>query len=163
MLTDSGALLRSLVPSAPIRRVQNPAYMSPEQAAQLDIDGRSDLYSIGVLGYYMLSGVLPFDGTTFEALAAKHIADVFVPLATLVPGAPSALVEAIERCLQKGREMRWRTGRDLAEALASVAVRRRWFGGGPKSATAAVFRTKLVAELALFAAAMRAVFKWTMI
>jgi serine/threonine-protein kinase len=167
MLTDFGvALSRSLDPvrADSSRAFGTPHYMSPEQAAgELDIDGRSDVYSLGVLAYYMLSGELPFDGHTFESLAAKHIADVFVPLATLVPGAPGALVEAIERCLQKGREMRWRSGRDLAEALASVAVRRRWFGGRVKPATVAVFRTKIVAELALFSAAMRAVFKWTMI
>jgi serine/threonine-protein kinase len=136
--------------------------MSPEQAAgELDIDGRSDIYSLGVLGYYMLSGELPFDGHTFESLAAKHIGNAYVPLASRVPAAPAPLAEAIEQCLQKEREMRWRTGRDLADALASVAVRRRWFG--TKTPAAAVFRTKLVAELALFSAAIRAVFKWTMI
>jgi len=165
MLTDFGvALSRSLDPvRADLSRAfGTPHYMSPEQAAgELDIDGRSDIYSLGVLGYYMLSGELPFDGHTFESLAAKHIADSYVPLASLVGNAPPALVAAIERCLSKGREMRWRTGRDLADALATVAVRRRWFGA--KTATAAVFRTKLVAELALFSAAMRAVFKWTMI
>src|SRR3954466_13213450 len=72
MLTDFGvALLRSLDPSHSevSRAFGTPHYMSPEQAAgELDIDGRSDLYSLGVLGYYMLSGVLPFDGTTFESL-----------------------------------------------------------------------------------------------
>ena len=61
--------------------------MSPEQAAgELDIDGRSDIYSLGVLGYYMLSGELPFDGATFESLAAKHIADAHVPLEPLAVG-----------------------------------------------------------------------------
>jgi serine/threonine-protein kinase len=165
MLTDFGvALSRSLDPvrADSSRAFGTPHYMSPEQAAgELDIDGRSDIYSLGVLGYYMLSGELPFDGHTFESLAAKHIADAFMPLASLVPSAPAGLVAAIEQCLQKGREMRWRTGRDLADALNAVVIRRRWFGG--KASTTPLLRAKLVAELALFTAAMRAVFKWTMI
>lgn len=166
MLTDFGvALLRSIDPvrAEAARAFGTPHYMSPEQAAgELDIDGRSDLYSLGVLGYYMLSGVLPFDGLTFESLAAKHIAEMHVPLATMVPSVPAALSEAIERCLLKDRGARWRDGRELAEAIASVSTRRRWFRRG-KSATPAFVGGKMVAELALFAAAIRAVFKWTMI
>jgi len=165
MLTDFGvALSRSLDPvrADASRAFGTPHYMSPEQAAgELDIDGRSDIYSLGVLGYYMLSGELPFDGHTFESLAAKHIADAHVPLASLAPDVPAALVDAIDRCLQKERDIRWRTGRDLADALALITTRRRWFGA--KLAPTTLFRTKIVAELALFAAAMRAVFKWTMI
>jgi eukaryotic-like serine/threonine-protein kinase len=164
MLTDFGvALSRSLDPvrADSSRAFGTPHYMSPEQAAgELDIDGRSDIYSLGVLAYYMLSGELPFDGLTFESLAAKHIAESYVPLASLVPSAPAALIDAIDRCLQKGRDDRWRTGRDLADALLAVVAGRRWFGSKPATT---LFRAKLVAELALFSAAMRAVFKWTMI
>jgi serine/threonine protein kinase len=135
--------------------------MSPEQAAgELDIDGRSDLYSVGVLGYYMLTGRLPFDGHTFEALAAKHIADAHVPLSDLAPDAPAELCSAIERCLTKQRESRWRSGRELADALVTVPVRRRWFSP-KKLAEAGMVRGRFVAELALFTAAMKAIFKWT--
>jgi serine/threonine protein kinase len=161
MLTDFGvALLRSLDPvrAESARAFGTPHYMSPEQAAgELDIDGRSDLYSLGVLGYYMLSGELPFDGHTFEALASKHIAEQHVALAELVPSAPHALCETIERSLQKQRELRWRTGRELADSLARIVPRRRWFGGG-KAAADTLFRARIVAELALFAAALKAVF-----
>jgi serine/threonine protein kinase len=166
MLTDFGvALLRSLDPirTDASKAFGTPHYMSPEQAAgELDIDGRSDLYSVGVLGYYMLSGRLPFDGNTFEALAAKHVAESHTPLATLVPHVPKELCEIIERCLNKGREMRWRTGRELADALGAVTVRRRWFGA-KKTAASALVRSHVIAELAMFGAAMKAVFKWTMI
>src|SRR5204863_7113686 len=89
MLTDFGvALLRSLDPvhSEVSRAFGTPHYMSPEQAAgELDIDGRSDLYSLGVLGYYMLTGELPFDAPTFEALAANHVAEAHRPLAEVLP------------------------------------------------------------------------------
>jgi serine/threonine protein kinase len=161
MLTDFGvALLRSLDPvrAESARAFGTPHYMSPEQAAgELDIDGRSDLYSLGVLGYYMLSGDLPFDGHTFEALASKHIAESHVQLAELVPSAPSALCETIERSLQKQREMRWRTGREFADSLARIAPRRRWFGARRVAANS-LFRARIVAELALIAAALKAVF-----
>jgi len=167
MLTDFGvALLRSLDPvrADSSRAFGTPHYMSPEQAlGELDIDSRSDLYSIGVLGYYMLTGALPFDGPTFETLAAKHIAEAYAPLANVASKAPSALRDAIERCLSKSRDARYRTGRELADALAGVVERRRWFSKKPRVVAPALARGRLVAELALFAAAMKAVFKWTMI
>jgi eukaryotic-like serine/threonine-protein kinase len=166
MLTDFGvALLRSLDPvrSEASRAFGTPHYMSPEQAAgELDIDGRSDVYSVGVLGYYMLSGALPFDGRTFEMLAAQHIAEAHVPLRDLVPSAPETLTAAIERSLAKNRVARWRSARELAEALSVVAERRRWFRA-KRVAANTLFKARVVAELALFAAAMRAVIKWTVI
>jgi serine/threonine-protein kinase len=166
MLTDFGvALLRSLDPvhAEVSRAFGTPHYMSPEQAAgEPDIDGRSDLYSLGVLGYYMLSGVLPFDGATFESLAARHIADEHIPLATLVPSLPSVLGATIERCLLKQRDERWRNGRELADAIVARTEKARWFRGARRT-TKSLFRTRAMTELAMFAAAMKAVFKWTMI
>lgn len=166
MLTDFGvALLRSLDPvRADSSKVfGTPHYMSPEQAAgELDIDGRSDVYSVGVLGYYMLTGQLPFDGRTFEALAAKHIAEEPAPIASIVPDAPAALCEVIERCLKKEREQRWGSARELADALANTRLPRRWFAS-KKAAAATLFRGRIVAEMAMLGAAMKAVFKWTMI
>jgi serine/threonine protein kinase len=166
LLTDFGvALLRSLDPvrAEASRAFGTPHYMSPEQAAgELDIDGRSDLYSMGVLGYYMVSGALPFQGQTFEMLAAQHITDAHVPLAKAAPSAPDALCAAIERCLVKNRDERWRSGKELADAVSAAPARRRWFGA-KNVATDAVFKARVIAELALFAAAMRAVLKWTTI
>ncbi|HEY2374711.1 MAG TPA: serine/threonine-protein kinase [Gemmatimonadaceae bacterium] len=170
MLTDFGvALQRSLDPvrSEASRAFGTPHYMSPEQAAgELDIDGRSDLYSLGVLGYYMVTGELPFDAPTFEALAAKHVAEAHRPLAEVVPSAlreHPLLIAAIERCLEKDRDGRWRNGRDLATAIAE-SVRRGWLRRTPSGKRVAalgvsVIGAKLIAELGLFAAAMRAVFK----
>jgi hypothetical protein len=136
--------------------------MSPEQAAgELDIDGRSDLYSVGVLGHYMLTGTLPFDGASFESLAAKHIAEEPAPLADAAPDAPVALRTAIERCMLKARDLRFRTGRELADALATAPVRRRWFGKRTNVAHTALLRTRIVAELAMVSAALKAIFKWT--
>jgi eukaryotic-like serine/threonine-protein kinase len=166
MLTDFGvALLRSLDPihTDALRVFGTPHYMSPEQAAgELDIDGRSDLYSLGVLAYYMLSGTLPFDAASFEALAARHIAEEHVPLATLVPNMPAELCAVIERCLLKQRDERWRTGRELADVLRAAPAKRRWFAGAQHT-TKSFFWSRAVAELTMIAAAIRAVVKWTMI
>ena len=168
ILTDFGvALQRSLDPvrAEASRAFGTPHYMSPEQAAgELDIDGRSDLYSLGVLGYYMLTGELPFDAPTFEALAAKHVAEAHRPLAEAIPSAlreHPLLIAALERCLEKDRDTRWRHGRDLASAI-SDPVRKRWLrrvGGGKRVAAlgASVVGAKVLTELGMFAAAMRAV------
>jgi serine/threonine-protein kinase len=167
MLTDFGvALLRSVdpVPTDAAKAFGTPHYMSPEQAAgELDLDGRSDLYSLGVLGYYMVTGLLPFDGVTFESLAAKHIAEAHVPVADVMPDLSSRLSVAIERCLLKDRNERWPHGRALADSLATRRPKRRWFWQQPTVRTA-LFRTKMVAELAMFASALKAVvFRWTTI
>jgi eukaryotic-like serine/threonine-protein kinase len=164
MLTDFGvALLRSLDPvrTDVSRAFGTPHYMSPEQAAgELDIDGRSDLYSLGVLGYYMLSGRLPFQAHSFEALAAKHIAEGHEPLAVAAPGVPSDLCAILERCLEKDRTQRHRNGRELAAALEAVKPKRRWLSRAAQ-ATGMLFRTRVAAEIALLATAMKAVFRWT--
>ena len=114
MLTDFGvALLRSLDPGREDgARYGTPHYMSPEQAAgESDLDGRSDLYSLGVLGYSMAAGRLPFHGPTFESLAAKHIAGDHEPLRTAAPHLRSTVAGVIETCLEKDRNGRWRNGR----------------------------------------------------
>ena len=171
MLTDFGvALQRSLDPvrAEASRAFGTPHYMSPEQAAgELDIDGRSDLYSLGVLGYYMLTGELPFDAPSFEALAAKHVAEPHQPIAERAPLAlrdHPLLVAALERCLEKDRDARWRHGKDLATAVAEP-VKKRWLQRTRASKravlNAGVLGAKVVAEIAMFAAAMRAVFRST--
>jgi serine/threonine-protein kinase len=94
--------------------------MSPEQAAcDSDLDGRSDLYSLGVLGYYMTTGRLPFHALTFEAMAAKQITEAHVPLKTAAPKLDADVALAIEMCLMKDRENRWRHGRFMADALSN--------------------------------------------
>ena len=77
-------------------------------------------------------GGVPFDAPTFEALAAKHLGESHAPLRALAPNAPAALADAIERALAKERDLRWRDGREMADALTSPSrvapvVRRRAF------------------------------------
>jgi serine/threonine-protein kinase len=110
-------------------------YMSPEQAAgEWELDGRSDLYALGVLGYAMLVGRLPFDGTTFSEVAAKHVHTAPVPVEELAPGTPPAVAAIIMRCLEKNPNDRWTDGRRLREALIEARVRgaRSRFFGAPR-------------------------------
>jgi serine/threonine-protein kinase len=103
--------------------VGTPEYMSPEQASGGAVDGRSDLYSLGVVGYYALSGRLPFTSPTVAGLLTQHLGKA--PPALTVPGAPHQLVVAVERCLQKDSAQRFQSGEELAAALgATLDVRR---------------------------------------
>ncbi len=96
-----------------------PDFMSPEQASGEAVDGRTDLYSLGVVGYYMLSGKLPFDGPNAAAVMSKHLTVPAPPLAPSVRGAPASLCQAIDRCLAKDPAERPATGEALAEALGA--------------------------------------------
>ena len=96
-------------------------YMSPEQAAGEPIDGRSDLYSLGVVAYYALTGKLPFDSPTMAGLLAMHLTQAPPPIATVSSGIPRSLAAAIERCLVKEASGRFATGEALADAITAAA------------------------------------------
>lgn len=98
--------------------VGTPLYMSPEQAAgDRRVDGRSDLYSIGVIGYRMLSGRLPFEGSSAQDVIMKHVTQDPVPLSTTAPNAPLDLTWTLMRCLDKDPARRWPTSESFRQAL----------------------------------------------
>ena len=97
-----------------------PQYMSPEQAQGERLDGRSDLFSTGILLYQMLTGQRPFLGDSLVALAVKIARDEPIPIEQLRPDLPAALRRVVERCLAKSPDRRFQTGAELAEALARV-------------------------------------------
>ena len=100
-------------------------YMSPEQATGEPVDGRSDLYALGVVAFSALSGRLPFDAAEVPALLAMHITRPAPPLASVTAGIPGKLAQAVDRCLAKDPAERFQTGEALAEAVAaSTAVTR---------------------------------------
>jgi serine/threonine-protein kinase len=101
--------------------VGTPAYMSPEQAVgEREVDGRSDIYSLGVLGYQMLTGRVPFTGGNSMSLLLKHITEPPRPISELRPDAPRPLCDAIDRALVKDREDRWPTAMAFSDALGSA-------------------------------------------
>jgi len=100
--------------------VGTPTYMSPEQAkGERDVDGRSDVYSLGVIGYQMLTGRVPFTAGNTMALLLKHVTERPRPIAELRPDAPGPLREAIDRALMKSPEDRWPTAGSFRDALLS--------------------------------------------
>ena len=102
-----------------------PDFMSPEQASGEAVDGRSDLYSLGVVGYYVLSGKLPFEGPNAAAIMAKHLTVAAPPTTTVAPAVPRALAQAMDRCLAKNPAERFASGEALAEALGDALEVRR--------------------------------------
>jgi serine/threonine protein kinase len=103
--------------------VGTPAYMSPEQAiGEREIDGRSDLYSLGVVGYQMLTGVLPFTATNTPAMLMKHINQAPRPMHELRPDVPPGLAHGIERAMAKHPDQRWPDAAAFRDALTNDAA-----------------------------------------
>ena len=97
-----------------------PGYMSPEQAVgEREVDGRSDIYSLGVLAYQMVTGRLPFTGGNTMALLLKHVNERPQPIVEVRPETPRGLRDAIERALMKAPEDRWPTAASMRQALLS--------------------------------------------
>ena len=93
--------------------------VSPEQAAGEPVDGRSDLYSLGVTAFLAATGQWPFEGESAAAVLAQHLTQPPPPVLDLRPDLPAPLAHAIERCLAKSPEDRFASGEELAAALGS--------------------------------------------
>ena len=99
-------------------------YMSPEQGGGEKIDGRSDLYSLGVMGYYTVTGVLPITGQTVPAVLVNHLTMAPRPMRELDDRVSPTLASAIERCLAKRADDRFTTAEAFAEAIGPVVGQR---------------------------------------
>ena len=130
MVTDFG-IARAVTETAGSRltatgmALGTPAYMSPEQAAgDREIDGRSDLYSLGVVGYQMLSGELPFQAPNTPAMLVKHLSEIPQPIMDRCPNVPDDLARAVMMCLEKRPEDRLPSASALALGLQSGDIPR---------------------------------------
>ena len=102
------------------------AFMSPEQGAGEPVDGRSDLYALGGVGFFALTGHAPFEASTLEAILVARFTQAAPPVASARPDVPAALAAVVDRCLARNPYDRYPSAEAVAEALAeSTAV-----GGG---------------------------------
>lgn len=102
--------------------VGTPAYMSPEQIqGEAELDGRSDIYTLGVILFEMLTGKHPYQTNTPIAVAVKHMFEPVPNLQEMAPDLPPACQEVIVQAMAKQKEHRYRTAVDFANALQDVA------------------------------------------
>jgi serine/threonine-protein kinase len=128
MVTDFG-IARAISEGADSRltatgvAIGTPHYMSPEQCAgDRDVDGRADLYSLGIVGYLMLTGELPFSAGTTPALLVKQISEIPTPVERKRAGVPEDLARIVMRLLEKDPANRFPDAAALEQALESGIV-----------------------------------------
>jgi serine/threonine-protein kinase len=107
-LTSAGSLLGT------------PEYVSPEQGLGNDVDGRSDLYSLGVTCFFALTGRLPFESNSVKGLLTKHLNEPAPSVTVYRPDVPGKLASALDRCLAKAPEDRFETAEALADAVSEA-------------------------------------------
>src|SRR3984893_958955 len=119
VVTDFGiARLMEAAPATATGQVLGTVhYMSPEQVLGERVDGRSDVYSLGVVGFKTVTGQLPFDSRSATAVLVEHVTKEPPRVRSVGPGVPEALAGIIDRCLEKDRAARYQSAGDLAAAL----------------------------------------------
>jgi len=128
MVTDFGiALEADAVPEKRLTRsgvmVGTPSYMSPEQAAgERTLDGRSDIYGLGVMLYEMLAGEAPFTGPTAQAVIAKRFTDPVPSIRRLRPAVPASVDEAIKKAMANVPADRFPSGAAMVAALTAPVI-----------------------------------------
>jgi serine/threonine protein kinase len=100
--------------------IGTPTHMSPEQAQGEDVDGRSDVYSLGVILYEMLSGKMPYDATTPLGMAFKHATYPIPNIRDVNPNLSPGIDAVIKKVMAKDRDQRYRSGAEFAEAFIAT-------------------------------------------
>jgi serine/threonine protein kinase len=105
--------------------ISSPNYLAPEVVRGEPATARSDIYSLGILLFVLLSGKLPYTGTTYMEVAQKHIREPLPMLHTLAPNIPIALELVVNRALHREPERRFATAEELTTTLAHTLDKRR--------------------------------------
>jgi CHASE2 domain-containing sensor protein/predicted Ser/Thr protein kinase len=142
-ITDSSKTKTGLV-------LGTPSFMSPEQIAGKKVDGRSDLYSLGVMLFQMLTGVLPFRGDSMAELMYKIANEEAPDIRIIRSELPQALADVVARSLAKRPETRYQDGEHFAADLRDVIAQ--MAGGAPAAAAGAPASFRAAGEAALAAA-----------
>lgn len=122
-VTDFGiALITDSSRTRTGRMLGTPSYMSPEQLAGKAIEGRSDLFSLGVTFYQLVSGHLPFQGDSLPQLVIRMANEPHLGIRAYNPQLPPCLVNIIDKALAKTPAGRYQTGNDMAQALKACAA-----------------------------------------
>jgi serine/threonine-protein kinase len=106
--------------------VGSPPFMSPEQASGKPLDFRSDIYSLGTVAFYLLSGQPPFPRDTPMQMVMAHAYEPVPQLSSLLSGIPNDLEMIIARCLEKDPDKRWSDADSLEKALAASSCANAW-------------------------------------
>ncbi len=122
MVTDFGiARLAEATPLTSTGQVLGTVYyLSPEQVTGDTVDARSDIYALGVVGYFALSGRFPFNAELASAVLIAHVNKTAAPLYEIAPDTPRALTDIIDRCLAKDPNDRFQDCTELRTALDSI-------------------------------------------
>jgi serine/threonine-protein kinase len=137
-------VVATTAPAAPGTTSGTPYYMSPEQVAGDTLDGRTDVYSLGVVLYELATGERPVGGTSAREVMANQVRQAPRPLSEALPDMPLALARAITRALAKDPAERWASAGEMADALRAASApdqlltpqqarkrtRRRWYFRG---------------------------------
>jgi len=99
------------------RVMGNAHYVSPEQAVGEPVDARSDLYSLGVCGFFALTGHLPFDAASPDEIVTQHLTKPAPPVSRFAHTVPPRLAQAIDKCLAKDPDSRYRSAEAFANAI----------------------------------------------
>ncbi len=155
LVTDFGIAQVGEAAETPGHIVGTARYLSPEQAAGEQVDGRSDLYSLGATAFFALTGRAPFEARNAPALLAKHVTEPAPPVTQFRTGVPEKFSGVIARCLDKVPDGRYPSGEKLAEAIGELRGRElrapplvRGFLRNAEVTTAVFFTAALVSQSA---------------
>jgi serine/threonine protein kinase len=120
--------------------IGTPAYMAPEQATGDAVDGRADIYALGIILFEMLTGKQPYEADTPMAIAIKHVTDPVPRILTVNPNLPADMDLIIQKAMAKSRDERFNTAVEMVQTLKELAGD---FGSEKKTATLTALRTSL--------------------